>query len=114
MRTLPDPFSPQLLNALRLVAKVGAKPYPRVQSISYRKAEAFRDAGEEAERVLKLYGFAPDKEWCSESREADGEHCQCWSDCDPCCWCGDDTRDVNCDCPKCIAARRCPHPELLR
>lgn len=25
-------------------------------------------------------------------------HCECWYECQPCCWCRDDTEDMDCDC----------------
>lgn len=34
---------------------------------------------------------------CPNSKDGFG-HCPHWDDCDPCCWCGDNTEDLNCDC----------------
>lgn len=33
-------------------------------------------------------------------------HCPCWSDCEPCHYCGDDTPDPMCDCDRCTAVRQ--------
>lgn len=46
-----------------------------------------------------------DPEWCPNAPTDDPGHCGHWSDCEPCCRCGDDTRDPRCDCEKCAAAR---------
>jgi hypothetical protein len=43
-------------------------------------------------------------EFCPKSKDEVGQHCECWGECEPCCWCGDDTRDPLCDCPKCCEA----------
>jgi hypothetical protein len=48
-------------------------------------------------------------EWCPVGKPgADEEHMHCshWSDCEPCCRCGDDTPDPNCDCPRCTYVRQ--------
>jgi hypothetical protein len=54
--------------------------------------------------------FGPDHpEWCPVGKpEADEEHMHCshWSDCEPCCRCGDDTPDPSCDCPRCTYVRQ--------
>jgi len=41
-------------------------------------------------------------EHCTASEDG---HCHHWYDCEPCCRCGDDTRDPNCDCELCTAVR---------
>ena len=53
--------------------------------------------------------FGPgDPEWCAVGDPADvleNAHCGHWYKCEPCHWCGDDTPDPSCDCPRCTAAR---------
>lgn len=46
-----------------------------------------------------------DFEFCPSSKDSRNGHCSCWSDCEPCHWCGDDTPDPLCDCERCTAAR---------
>lgn len=44
-------------------------------------------------------------EHCPAAPENDPGHCGHWDDCEPCCRCGDDTIDPECDCQRCSAAR---------
>lgn len=47
--------------------------------------------------------FPADPEFCP--GHPDGQHCYCWSECEPCHYCGDDTPDPLCDCERCAAVR---------
>lgn len=38
---------------------------------------------------------------CPNAPEHDPGHCSHWENCEPCCRCGDDTIDPECDCPRC-------------
>lgn len=55
----------------------------------------------DAGRELAL--LEADPEFCRSG--PDGMHCYCWSECEPCHYCGDDTPDPLCDCERCTAVR---------
>ena len=49
-----------------------------------------------------------DKDFAEEQcdKGKDGIHCECWYDCYPCCWCGNDTGgEEDCDCDRHTAMR---------
>lgn len=59
---------------------------------------------EELPDALVAVASGPD-EHCPSSKDDAELHCEHWYECEPCCWCGDDTPDPRCDCPRCSALR---------
>lgn len=42
----------------------------------------------------------PKEGFCCGEFSEDSQHCYCWWDCEPCCWCQFDGGGEDCDCPR--------------